>query len=294
MSRYLSTGAFRNSNLEEIIRISLENGFNVELSSSVPFSPAMLDSLIGAINRIRFLVHNYFPPPLVPFVLNLASTDSGIHHRSVTHCKNAIDLCARLKAPFYSFHAGFTMDFDPEDLGNPRRQARLSTESRIPRDEAYETFVKTISSLACYANDQNVELLVENNVVAIENMAEDGTYPMLLADVDEIKNFFTDICCSGVRLLLDMGHAKVTARTFRKDPRCYPDELEPFIGCLHLSDNDGRQDVNGPFTHDVWFASFLKRLAAVPMVLEVYRLSIDGMFKQLRVVEELLAQDTIG
>lgn len=293
MSLYLSTGAFRNSALEEIISTSLENKFNVELSSSVPFSPNILDSLNGATNRIRFLVHNYFPPPPVPFVLNLASTDSDIHHRSVTLCKNAIDLCARLKAPFYSVHAGFTMHFDPEDLGNPRRQGRLSAESRMPRDEAYETFVKTIGSLACYANAQHVKLLVENNLVAIENMAEDGTHPMLLADVDEIKNFFTDIRCFGVRLLLDMGHAKVTAGTFHKDPRCYLDELEPLIECLHLSDNDGRRDINGPFTHDVWFASFLKRFAAVPMVVEVYRLSVDGMLKQLRVVEELLAQDTI-
>jgi sugar phosphate isomerase/epimerase len=131
-------------------------------------------------------------------------------------------------------------------------------------------------------------------VVAVENLADDGTHPMLLADVDEIKNFFNDICRTGIGLLLDMGHAKVTAGTLRKDPRCFPDELERFIGCLHLSDNDGRQDDNGPFTQDAWFAPFLKRFAAVPMVVEVYRLSIDGLLKQLRVVEELSARDTIG
>jgi sugar phosphate isomerase/epimerase len=217
----------------------------------VPFSPTILDSLNGAKNRIRFLVHNYFPPPVVPFVLNLASTDSVIHHRSVALCKNAIDLCAGLKAPFYSVHSGFAMHLDPEDLGDPRKQARHGAASRIPRDEAYETFVKTIRSLARYANDRNVELLVENNVVAVENLADDGTHPMLLADVDEIKSFFNDICRTGVGLLLDMGHAKVTAGALHKDPRCFPDELERFIGCLHLSDNDGRQDDNGP-SHDAW------------------------------------------
>jgi sugar phosphate isomerase/epimerase len=287
MTCYFSTGCFQTKNLDEIISLSLEHGFDLELSSAVSCSSTTLDYLYGTRAKMRFLVHNYFPPPANPFVLNLASASPDIHRESVNHCINAIDLCSKLGAPFYSVHAGYALNLNPEELGNPQRQSHLAKESRIPRNKAYETFVTTLRGLASYATEKNVGLLVENNVLASENLADDGSYPMLLADVTEIMRFFSDVNSSSVGLLLDTGHAKVSAVTLGTTPDSYLDELSPFIRCLHLSDNDGIQDSNCHFTQKSWFAPFLKRVGEVPKVIEVYRLSMNEMLAQRQVLADL-------
>jgi sugar phosphate isomerase/epimerase len=284
---YLSTGSFQTRDLETIIALSLEHGINLELSSAIPFSPASLDAVCNAKKKLRFLVHNYFPSPAIPFVLNLASTDPDIHRQSVNLCQHAIDLCSRLGSPFYSVHAGFALNLRPEDLGNPAIQGNLAAGQSIPRDTAYEIFVTTVKSLALYAAARNVGLLVENNVVARENIADDGTFPLLLADVDEIRGFFSDIADPAVGLLLDTGHAKVSAATLGITPERYLEELAPFIACLHLSDNNGLRDTNSAFTGDAWFAPYLEGLGSLPMVIEVYKLSLDEMFQQRDLVEKL-------
>lgn len=288
-SCYFSTGCFQTSNLKKIIALSIEHGFNLELSSALSFSSSTLENVCKAKGKVRFLVHNYFPPPATHFVLNLASSDSNIHHQSVNLCQRAIDLCSRLGAPFYSVHAGFALNLRPEDLGNPEIQKQLVAEQSVPRDTAYEIFVTSVKHLASYAAAQNVGLLVENNVATRENVADDGTIPLLMAEPSEIRRFFTDIADQSVGLLLDTGHAKVSATTCGVLPERYLEELKPFIRCLHLSDNNGLRDTNSPFTVSTWFARFLNGLASIPMVIEVYRLSMDEMYQQKELVENLTA-----
>jgi sugar phosphate isomerase/epimerase len=287
MKCYLSTGSFQTRNLEQIISLSLEHDFNLELSSALPFSPSTRATVCNAAKRLNFLVHNYFPSPQIPFVLNLASSDPEIHQQSVKLCQNAIDLCVTLGAPFYSVHAGFALNLRPIELGDPMIQGRLAAEQSISRDAAYETFVTTIENLALYAAARNVGLLVENNVLARENLADDGSYPQLLADVNEVCDFFSDVSDTDTGLLLDTGHAKVSALTLGITPERYLEELMPFIGCLHLSDNNGQRDTNSPLTGDAWFAPFLKELSSVPMVIEVYNLSLNEMYQQRELVAKL-------
>ncbi|GFE58476.1 sugar phosphate isomerase/epimerase [Geobacter sp. AOG1] len=287
MPCYLSTGCFKTTDLDEIIASSLEHGFNLELSSALPFSPSSLETVCNAGKQLDFLVHNYFPPPAIPFVLNLASTDPVIHQQSVKLCKNAIDLCARLGAPFYSVHSGFALNLRPEDLGNHAAQRQLAERQSVPRGKAYEIYVKTINNLALYAIDSDVDLLVENNVVSVENISDDGTFPLLLADIDELARFFLDINNPAVGLLLDTGHANVSAATFGIPPELYIEELRPFIRCLHLSDNNGQCDTNSPIRSESWFAPYLKELAAIPMVIEVNKLLQDEMLQQVKLIEEL-------
>jgi sugar phosphate isomerase/epimerase len=288
MPCYLSTACFKTTDLDEIIASSLEHGFNLELSSALPFSLSTLESVSNATKQMNFLVHNYFPPPAIPFVLNLASTDPVTHQQSVILCKNAIDLCARLGAPFYSVHSGFALNLLPEDLGNPAVQRQRAEVQSVSRGKAYEIYVKTINSLALYAKDSGVDLLVENNVVTVENINDDGTFPLLLADIDELTGFFSDINDPAVGLLLDTGHVNVSAATFGILPEQYIEGLRPFIRGLHLSDNNGQRDTNMPIRPESWFAPYLKELAAIPMVIEVNKLSLAEMLQQVKLLESLV------
>ena len=62
-------------------------------------------------------MHNYFPPPKNPFVLNLASSNNKILNLSLKHICKAIKLTSRIGAKYYSFHAGFLVDPMVDRLG---------------------------------------------------------------------------------------------------------------------------------------------------------------------------------
>lgn len=288
MSCYISTGCFQTNNLCEIVELASKYDFDLELSSSLSFAPKMLEPLFQSKSKVGYLIHNYFPPPAIPFVLNLASRDPDIHSRSVNLCLEAIKLCSDIGAPCYSVHAGFAVDMDPSMLGKPHLQGRVCTTSKAERERAYQIFVETVRNVAEFAAENRVNLLVENNVLAAENIASDGTFPLLLADVDEIKTFFEDLRNSEIALLLDVGHAKVCAETLQVNPQSYFEELEPFISCLHLSDNDGRRDSNRPISSKSWFVPYLKRFAHVPMVVEVYNCSLVETLGQRDLIINLL------
>ncbi|WP_027714739.1 sugar phosphate isomerase/epimerase [Desulfuromonas sp. TF] len=267
MACYLSTAAFPTRDLRKVLTTKIGR-IGLELSSGLdpiedPFA------LLQAAGDRRFLVHNYFPPTVEPFVLNLASVDAVIHTRSVQLCRTAIDLCRELGAPFYSVHAGFAMHMAPDDLGRPARQRQLGPAAFFDRDAAYQTFVATVRDLAEYARRQGLMLLIENNVAALNNLDSFGTCPLLLAEVDELERFFQDIDHSQVRLLLDVGHAKVSARTFGISPESYFERLGPWIEALHLSDNDGKSDTNLPFDASAWFFPYLAGCRGRTMVIEV-------------------------
>lgn len=288
MSRYFSTGAFLTGDLQKIVAVGLEQGINIELGSALPYSPGLLDPVKRAKGRVRFLVHNYFPPPEESFVLNLASTDAMIHFQSMEVCRRAIDLCSELGAPFYSVHAGFAFHIAPEELGNPSAQARVRPEQRIPRKQAYERFVFSVKELAAYASHRKIGFAVENNVLTAENVTHKGSNPLLLADIEEISRFFGDIDDSPIGLLLDTGHAKVSALTRGVRPEKYLEVLWPHIRALHLSDNDGTKDSHQAFNRYAWFAPFLKEMATYPCVIEVSRLTTEKMLDQLHTLEEML------
>ena len=289
MNCFLSTGAFGGKNLADILPVCIEHGFDVELSSSARHTPDMLDYIKPAMKRIKFLVHNYFPAPATPFVLNLASGDSTIHERSVEHCKRAIDLCTEVGSPFYSVHAGFAFHLEPEDLGKPEAQRKLDDSRHFSRGDAYQRFVSTVRALGEYARSRNTGLLIENNVVTAENLDDNNESPLLLTTPEEINRFFQDLDDPSVRLLLDVAHAKVSAHTFGIRLEDYFEQLSPLIEALHLSDNDGLRDSNKPYDKDSWFMPFLGDFKSKTFVIEAYRLSLDQMKTLKDVLQTALA-----
>jgi len=289
MNFYFSTGAYYSRDLYDIISQSNELNFNIELSSSVTCSAADLIGTLQTENRPgRFLLHNYFPPPKSHFVLNLASTNEHLLKKSFIFCRQAIDICAKLDIPFYSVHAGSAMDLYPGDLGNPIAQQARARQQKIPRKAAYDIFVSTIVDLAEYARSKGVGLLIENNVVAMENIETNGDYPILLASTSEIYQFFLDAKESGVRFLLDTGHAKVSARTLGERPEKFFEILGHLIGALHLNENDGIRDNHERFDKDAWFASFLSDYRNRPMVIESNRLTAWQMQQQHNILTDIV------
>jgi len=106
----ISTIAFMGEPLNNVIDLAAKENFKIEFSSGVPYFPKVKEVFLHA--PIQKILHNYFPPPAVPFVLNLASTCNEIRLRSVQHCIQGLQLSAEIAAPFFSAHAGFCVDPD--------------------------------------------------------------------------------------------------------------------------------------------------------------------------------------
>lgn len=273
-SLFVSTGAFPSRNLAEILDLAERWGIGaIELSSDVAFAPDNVGLARRHRDRFRFLVHNYFPAPADPFVLNLAASDPGIRERSLRHCREAMELSAELGASLYAAHAGLAIQPRPEDLGRA-----LGDPAKIPRNEAYAIFLDSVGGLLEGARRLGVDFLIENNVVAPFNMKNGIGYSLLLAEPAEILRFAEDVG-DGFGILMDVAHLKVTAATVGFDPVTALRDVDGLIRAYHISDNDGRQDNNRPYDQDAWFLPHLRM--DLPISLEVCRTDAETVSRCL-------------
>jgi hypothetical protein len=93
---YVSTGGFCDSSGYKTALSLAESGLNnIELSGGL-FDKDYLKNILSISKICNFQIHNYFPPPKSPFVLNFASVDESIANLSMLHGENAIELAALL------------------------------------------------------------------------------------------------------------------------------------------------------------------------------------------------------
>ena len=165
---------------------------------------------------------------------------------------------------------------DPKvaELGNTLNQQALQNKS-----EALDRFKNRISKLSDFARQYGVNLLIENNVITKDNLKNFESNPLLLCTGTEIALFFEDLD-NTVKLLLDVGHFKVSCKTFAQEPIEELIAVKPYIGGLHLSDNNGFVDTNSTFSSQSWFIDRLPRCEYT--VVEVYESNIAILRDQLR------------
>jgi sugar phosphate isomerase/epimerase len=276
---FASTSGMPRQPLAETIRECERVGLDsVELSSGAGEGDD-LEFLTRTAAQIRFLVHNYFPAPAEPFVLNLADQDPGILQRSLALCEQAIDLSSRLGAPFYSLHAGFRATFDPASLGRQLRYGHVWNYGT-----AYSTFVQSLEHLLGYGRSREVAILVEPNVLAPFNLTNGTNEVALICEAWEVTRLMADIPDSNLGVLLDTGHLRVTAETLMFDRTEFLDEVAPFIRAFHVHDNDGSSDAHRPIAPDSWVCKVLQRaeFATLPIVDEAKFSSLAEMRDHVR------------
>ena len=208
------------------------------------------------------MIHNYFPPPKEPFVLNLASADATIQQRSLDLVRQAIELCVRLGAPFYSVHAGFITD--PYAFGGTHF---LFPDSDGPdaAHYAFDRFVSSLLEVSQYARQHNVGLLIENNMCLPDLRGK-----LLLQTAHELQELLDAVQAPNVGILLDFGHLNISARTLGVNRLEFIERLAPYIHAFHVHDNDGIDDTHKPPQPGSWILDVLRRpeLADLPVVIE--------------------------
>ncbi|ASY13799.1 Sugar phosphate isomerase/epimerase [Candidatus Nanopelagicus hibericus] len=251
MKIYCSTGGFEDKPFYEVANSFLKLGIKqVELSSG-SLVAGVPEKLISLSREIDLMLHNYFPPPKNPFVLNLASKDVQISERTMEFFQNAIQLSASIGAKYYGVHAGFLTDISVSEIGKT-----INAKSILGRDEGMELFISNITILDKFAVNHGVVLLVENNVLSKKNFINNTTNPLLLTSPEEINLFFQSVS-KGVRLLLDFGHLKVSANTLDFDLTSAVSDIQKWVGGYHMSENHGELDDHLNFDSSAWFLSHL-------------------------------------
>ncbi|MDD5470140.1 MAG: sugar phosphate isomerase/epimerase [Candidatus Peribacteraceae bacterium] len=250
---------------------AVELGAKVTLAT--PFRPEDLP-LPGS-----YLLHNYFPPPEHPFILNLASADPALRLRSVEFVKGAVRTSAKLHAPVYSVHAGFVTD---PTLSFAFTQKPKAGEAA----SALQRFVASLCEVLTVAEACGVQLLVENNVCLPHLRGQ-----LLCQTPEEFVELFSLVSTARLGILLDTGHLNVSAKTFTFSPLHFLEKLENHIGALHLHGNDGNADQHQSVGEEGWIMDMLHRpaIACVPWIVEASFPDVSALSAHVRFLQQIAA-----
>ncbi len=278
---YVSTGGLKNINATQAIKKFRLGGISEMELSGGKFQKNIEKKIINLSNKHNLRIHNYFPTPKEPFVINLASSNKKILKKSINHAKKAINLASKMKSKYYSFHAGFLIDPSPKLLGKQFNIIEITD-----RNEALKIFKKSVILINNFARKKDVTIFIENNVITKKNIKTFNTNPLLLTNPKEILIFFKKIP-KNIKLLLDVAHLKVSAKTEGFSISSSFKKLNKLTGGYHLSDNNGLVDSNESFSPKAWFFKYIKKNLEY-YTIEVYRRSILDLKKQKMIVENFL------
>ena len=128
---FVSSSCLKNNTIKQSVQELANQGYkNIELSGGTNLYEEYVEDLLGLKKKykLNYLVHNYFPPPKKPFMLNIASLNDELFEKSVDHCVKAINLCKILGSKKYGVHAGFLIDFSPNEAGKKYHTERQMIE----------------------------------------------------------------------------------------------------------------------------------------------------------------------
>lgn len=250
---------------------------NIELGPSQEYDEGIAEFL-ASINHAQFIVHNYFPAPRNPFILNLASSNQRIRERSMAQARKSISLCPLLGSELFSVHAGFITD--------PALEGGHLNFGSLTGDADYETtfnsFVASIKELLELAVPQGVKVAVENNTCLPAWRGH-----LLLCEAAEFERLLTEVPSPNLGINLDLGHLNVSARTLNFDKYEFIQRVKSKVFAVHVHDNDATDDSHEPLREDSWISRVLVRgnfNEHTPIILEAHNLTGSQVSSQLNLI----------
>ncbi len=237
---FVSSSCVKSKHIRESVQQLVDMGFrNIELSGGTQPYDGMVQDLIGLKEKygLNYLLHNYFPPPAEPFVVNLAALDNLTFQNTLSHLKNSLKLSQLLKADKFGFHAGFLISIPTSQMGK-----EITKQQIFDPAQAMKRFCEGYNELQSTTN--NTELYLENNVLSSTNYKNfDRINPFFFTDWDSFHDLAERI---SFKPLVDVAHLKVSCQTLNLN---FAQQLDLFLNVsdyIHISDNDGLTDANLP------------------------------------------------
>jgi len=208
---YISSACIKNDSILKTINQLKTITNNIELSGGTKIQKNMFNHILELKNnKLDFLVHSYFPPPVDDFVLNFADTSS----QTRTFIINSMKYVKNLDISYYSVHAGFKKDF--------------KIKNEILEDGKGSFAVESIK--------ENVDWFCDNYTEQNETC--------FASHIDEIVELLG--LDKRIFLLLDLGHLKISSRFYKfnylEAVNLLFEKYSNRILEIHLSENDGVED----------------------------------------------------
>jgi len=273
MTIYISTGGYKKKSADQTVEDFINNNIKeIELSGGI-HNPNLINNLTKYLkDGAKFQIHNYFPPPEKPFIINLASNDETIRELSLSHIFKAIKCCEKLNAKFYSFHSGFLCDFEISEIGKKIKKRKL-----YEREQSTHLFLECLKKISKFAFNHGINIMVENNVVSKKNLLEFEKNPFLMCDPEETLSIMKN-SPENIKLLVDVAHLKVSSNSLQFKPEEFFLKCNDYISGYHLSDNNGFEDTNKKIDEKSWFWDYLKKNLDY-YSLEIYGETIENLKK---------------
>ena len=278
---FISSVAFTNPSLQQLIDISSELNINFELSANICYEKDIDNKLKNF--RGKFLIHNYFPLPKKEFVINLASSNEDIRKKSIKFAIENIFRCKNFNIPIYSIHSGFRFDPIPNELGTKFKSMKLDN-----YESSFNLFVRSILKILDTTSDTNVRFLLENNVITAENLIAFNQNPLLCCDKNDYIKIFEIIDNKRLGILADFGHLKVSAKTLNFNLESFYEILKDKIFAHHLSSNNSLHDTNESFKNVSDFERIEYIEKSEYITLEINNISCEEIIEQRDLLQSFI------
>lgn len=232
MKYFVSTvnfSPFKKRKISDVIPEIIDKGIkNIEISSLHPYEKNLYLTKYNA----NILIHNFAPPLKDDLLINLCSPKNS--ERVKNFIKERILLTKKLGNNYYSFHAGFRVDY---------LRAFHNYKNVLSRKKAMDVFVERLKDILVFAEKQKVHIGVENHVCIKENMNN-----LILYDINDWDELFRRVKSEYLHLHLDLGHLKISSNEHNF---CAIQFIEMFgdkVLAVHVHENTGYKiDCHAPF-----------------------------------------------
>ena len=158
-----------------------------------------------------------------------------------------------------------------------------SGNSSIDFDKSRKLVIESCFEIAEYAQKKGVQLLIENNVVPDFNLSEGVNTRYHFADpyeTDKLRGLFDH---PNIGVLMDMGHLKVSAKSLNFEPSTLFEMVKKHVRVIHISENDGKRDLNLPISKGSWFWKIIPWEQLEYICLELKPQPIEVLRRQIRI-----------
>lgn len=232
----------------------------------------------------KYLTHNYFPIPRNSFVVNLASNDSEIRHKSLAHAKKAIDFSAENNCEIYTVHPGFITDPSGASLASDNYDFNFSDNivTKKMSKDAIDNMYKSLDQLVTYSKGKLVNLAIETEGSRSHHSK------LLMQKPEDYQSFFEKFSPSDLGINLNIGHLALARNEFNFCAFEFCEFISKYVIAMELSHNNGLEDQHLPLLNGEWYWKIIfdDKFLDIPKILEFRNTSISEINKNILMMKK--------
>lgn len=219
-------------------------------------------------NSAEFIIHGFFPPVNGRIMMNLGSQNKEILEKSMLIAENAVEMCRKIDAKLYSFHAAL--------LGEIDAQGAYITD-KYDEKVVLETFERNLVKICELASGYGIKIAVENH---------GGVYgDDFFTRKEHFLNLFEKLKIKNLGILIDAGHLNTAAKKFGFDKADFVKAMQAKAFAAHCHENDGSNDQHKNVNMETLKDFDREVIKKIEIILEANRLNPDEIVDGINILQ---------